>query len=49
MALNPPVTSQGIPLRVEGEFFVLQRKDMEIEVKIDNMGKYGAKGKVLKV
>jgi hypothetical protein len=35
-----------MPFRVDGEFFVLQRDNMEIEVKITNMGKYGAVGKV---
>lgn len=38
-----------MPLRVEGELFVLERKDMEIEIKINNMGKYCANGKVFKI
>jgi hypothetical protein len=37
-----------MPFRVDGEFFVLSRDNMEIEVKITNMGKYSAIGKVLK-
>ena len=48
MALNPPITPAGVPLRVEQEYFVLYRKDMECEVKIENMGKYTAYGKVIK-
>jgi hypothetical protein len=49
MALNPPISPQGIPLRVEGESFLLERKSMEIEVKIDSnkeWGKKTGKGKV---
>ncbi|KAM3146737.1 hypothetical protein pb186bvf_001267 [Paramecium bursaria] len=46
MAFNPPVTQQGVPLRVDQEHFMLFRKDMECEVKIENMGKYTAKGKI---
>lgn len=48
MAFNPPVTSSGLPMRVEGEYMVLERKSMEIEVKVNGVsGKKAGKGKVL--
>ena len=48
MAFNPPVTNSGLPLRVDGEFLVLQRKNVEIEVKVDGTtGKKTAKGTVI--
>lgn len=34
MALNPPISLEGLPLRVEGEFLILKRKDIEVEFKI---------------
>lgn len=34
MALNPPISLQGLPLRVEGEYMVLKRKDIDVEYKI---------------
>ena len=34
MALNPPISPVGVPLRVDQEYFVLYRNDMECEVKI---------------
>ncbi|KRX04206.1 hypothetical protein PPERSA_11330 [Pseudocohnilembus persalinus] len=43
MAYNPPLTNQGLPCKVDGELFVLQRKDMEIEVKIDGNKQWGKK------
>ncbi|CAD8192291.1 unnamed protein product [Paramecium pentaurelia] len=46
MALNPPITQTGVPLRVDQEFFILYRNEMEGEFKIENMGKFSAKGKV---
>ena len=48
MALNPPITNTGNPFRVDGELFVLLRDKIEIEVKIPNIGKKKAKGKVIK-
>jgi hypothetical protein len=48
MALNPPISQNGLPLRVEGEFMVLERKNIECEFKIDRMDKKKTgKGKVL--
>lgn len=46
MALNPPINHEGQPMRVEGEYFAILRKDMEIEVKIEGWAKLSAKGKV---
>lgn len=48
MALNPPINSEGQPMRVEGEYFAVLRKSMEIEVKIDGLAKQTAKGRVYK-
>jgi hypothetical protein len=49
MALNPPISQNGLPLRVEGEFMVLERKNIECEFKIDGMDKKKTgKGKVIK-
>jgi hypothetical protein len=47
MALNPPLTATGNPLRIDGEHFILFREHMEIEVKIPTIGKKSAKGKVI--
>ena len=47
MSLNPPLNSYGDPLRVEGEFFVMKRKGMEFEFKVDGGGKYSGKGTVI--
>ena len=44
MALNPPVAPTGKPLRVDGEYLVLERKQMECEVKIPGIGKKTGKG-----
>ncbi|EAS02026.3 PH-GRAM-WBP2 domain protein, putative (macronuclear) [Tetrahymena thermophila SB210] len=49
MAENPPITDDGIPLRVGDEMFVLERKNVELEVKIENCkpwGKRSATGKL---
>ncbi|CAD8127608.1 unnamed protein product [Paramecium sonneborni] len=46
MALNPPITQTGVPLRVDQEFFILYRNEMEGEFKIENIGKFSARGKV---
>lgn len=43
MALNPPLTYDGLPLKVSGEVFVLSRQHMEIEVKIKNNNEFGKK------
>lgn len=34
MALNPPVSLDGLPLRVEGEFLVLKREGIEAEFRV---------------
>ena len=47
MALNPPISLDGLPLRVEGEFLVLKRKDIEVEYKVPQYGKKTGKGFVL--
>jgi hypothetical protein len=47
MALNPPISLDGLPLRVEGEYLVLKRKDIEGEFKIENIGKKTGKGLVI--
>lgn len=44
MALNPPLTINGDPCRVEGEFFIMKRDGIEFEMKIENGNKYSAKG-----
>jgi hypothetical protein len=44
MALNPPQDQSGNPLRVNGEHFILDRKGIEFQVKIDGMGKLKGKG-----
>ena len=33
MALNPPLDSQGNPCRVNGEYFIMNRKGVEFEFK----------------
>lgn len=44
MALNPPQTENGDPCRVEGEFFIMKRDNVEFEMKVDKGNKYTAKG-----
>jgi hypothetical protein len=34
MALNPPISLSGLPLRVDGEFLLLERKNIEVEFNI---------------
>ncbi|CAD8113032.1 unnamed protein product [Paramecium sonneborni] len=46
MALNPPITQTGVPLKVDQEFFILHRNEMEGDFKIENRGKFKAKGRV---
>ena len=46
MALNPPLSPDGTPLRVAGELFVLLRKNMEFEIKIAGVGKLTGEGDV---
>ena len=44
MALNPPLTSYGEPLRVDGEFFIMKREGVDFEMKVKNGNKYEGKG-----
>ena len=44
MALNPPLTEHGEPYRVQGEVFILKRKGIDFEIKIDGLGKMSGKG-----
>lgn len=44
MALNPPLNEYGEPCRVSSELFILQRKGIEFEVKIEGLGKMKGKG-----
>ena len=46
MALNPPLTFQGDPCRVEGEYFVMKRKGVDFEFKVEGGNKYTGKGYV---
>lgn len=47
MALNPPISLDGLPFRLEGEYFMLERKNIESEFKIEGFGgKRAGKGKV---
>ena len=34
MALNPPVSLEGLPLSVDGEFLVLRREHIEVEFNV---------------
>jgi hypothetical protein len=47
MALNPPINGSGMPHRVQGEFFCLQREGIEFHLKIDGLGKLKGKGFVV--
>lgn len=44
MALNPPLSNQGVPFRLQDEFVLVERKGMDIEVKVPNMSKLSGKG-----
>ena len=46
MALNPPISHQGLPLRLEDEFILLERKGTEISVKVSGMKELKGKGKL---
>jgi hypothetical protein len=46
MALNPPLTENGEPCRVEGEFFVMKRKGVEFEFNVQGGNKYTGAGYV---
>ena len=47
MALNPPLAPNGDPYRIEGEFFVMKRKGIEFEFKVDHGNKYTGKGNMI--
>jgi len=44
MALNPPLSESGEPFRIEGEHFVMQRRGIEFEVKVEGLGKFKGQG-----
>lgn len=46
MAQNPPVSHAGVPLRLEEEYILLERKGIDIAVKVEGMKKLDGKGKV---
>ena len=46
MSLNPPLNENGEPFRIEGEHFILQRKAIDFEIKIDGLGKFKGSGLV---
>ena len=46
MALNPPINSNGEPFRIEGEHFVMQRRGIDFEIKIEELGKMKGSGMV---
>ena len=47
MALNPPLAPNGDPYRIEGEFFVMKRKGIEFEFKVEHGNKYTGKGNMI--
>ena len=47
MALNPPLDVHGNPCRVNGEYFILKRKGVEFEFKVNKGTKYTGKGHVI--
>ena len=49
MALNPPLDSQGNPCRVNGEYFIMNRKGVEFEFIVSGGNKYTGKGKVINI
>ena len=46
MALNPPVSHSGIPLRLEEEFILLERRGIEVAISVKGMKKLTGKGKL---
>lgn len=46
MSLNPPLNEHGEPFRIEGELFIMKRKGIEFEIKIDGLGKFKGQGLV---
>ena len=46
MSLNPPLNEAGEPFRIEGEHFVMQRKGIEFEIKVEGLGKFKGQGLV---
>jgi len=46
MALNPPLTFDGCPIRLDGEYFLRDKDKTEIEAIITNGGKRTANGKL---
>eukprot|EP00347_Sterkiella_histriomuscorum_P005155 403357686 len=44
MSLNPPLNEVGEPFRIEGEHFVMQRKGIEFEIKVEGLGKFKGQG-----
>lgn len=46
MSLNPPLSEVGEPFRIEGEHFVMQRKGIEFEIKVNGLGKFKGQGLV---
>ena len=47
MALNPPLSPNVDPYRIEGEFFVMKRKGIEFEFKVEHGNKYTGKGNMI--
>ena len=47
MALNPPLNTKFIPLRVYKEHFIMEIEGVEFEIKIENIGKLKGKSKAL--
>ena len=47
MSLNQPLAADGYPQKLQNEHFLLERKDIEFEVKIDKFGRLSGKGRLL--
>ena len=47
MALNPPLNTSYMPLRVYKENFIMELTGLEFEIKIENLGKLKGKNKCL--
>lgn len=47
MALNPPLTSEGQPCRVNGEYFIMSRGGVSFDMKVKKGNKYSGKGEVI--